>query len=164
MKQLHEKIKKIIGSKTLTHVIYVLGVLVVAALIFHAGSVVGFRKAEFGHAWEEHYEENFGTMGRMNPMGGPADFGMMSDFPNAHGAAGKIIKVEPSDVIVEDRDGTEKVILFDDDTDLREGRDSISTTDLKVDDFAVVIGSPNDQGQIEAKMIRVMPAPGGSSN
>ncbi|HWA32079.1 MAG TPA: hypothetical protein VG694_01345 [Candidatus Paceibacterota bacterium] len=164
MKQLDEKIKKFIGSKALTRVIYGLGILVVAALIFHAGSVVGFRKASFGHAWEEHYEENFGMMAGVNPVNGPAGFGMMSDFPNAHGAAGKIIKVEPSDLIVEDRDGTEKVILFDDDTDLRKGRNSISTADLKIDDFAVVIGSPNDQGQIEAKMIRVMPAPGGSSN
>ena len=36
-------------------------------------------------------------------------------------------------------------------------KSNITTNDLKLDDFVVVIGTPNTQGQIEAKFIRVMP-------
>ena len=37
-------------------------------------------------------------------------------------------------------------------------KSNITTNDLKLGDFVVVIGTPNAQGQIEAKFIRVMPA------
>jgi hypothetical protein len=59
---------------------------------------------------------------------------------------------------VQDNDGTEKIVLIKDDTSIRSMRDDISKDRLKVDDFIVVIGSPNAQGQIEAKLIRLMPA------
>jgi hypothetical protein len=36
-------------------------------------------------------------------------------------------------------------------------RETVKISDLKVDDFVVVIGEPNDSGQIEAKFIRLLP-------
>ena len=60
---------------------------------------------------------------------------------------------------MQDKDKTEKVILIKDDTQVEKMKDKIQTSDLKIDDFVVVIGSPNDKGQIEAKFIRLMPAP-----
>jgi hypothetical protein len=119
-------------------------------LIFYAGVTIGFYKASFGHAWGENYERNFGMM---------SDRPMLNEnnFPNANGAIGKIIKIELPTLIVEGRDNTEKVILIKKDTQIQEIRKLITTNDLKVDDFVVVIGAPNEQGQIEAKFIRVMP-------
>ena len=38
-------------------------------------------------------------------------------------------------------------------------RDEIKISDLKIGDFIVVIGSPNTDGQVEAKFIRLMPEP-----
>ena len=152
MKKINEKIKKIFESKFLVGILYGVGIVVAVLLIFSAGVSVGFRKASFGRAWGDNYEQNFG----MRPM---PPFGGENNFPNAHGAAGKIIKIELPTVIVQDQDKTEKVVLIKDDTKIQKMRDNIVSTDLKLDDFIVVIGSPNNQGQIEAKFIRIMPSP-----
>jgi tRNA splicing ligase len=86
-------------------------------------------------------------------------FGMMNSFPNAHGATGKIIKIELPNIIVEGKDDTEKVVSLDNDTKIQNGRDVVAEEDLALDDFVVVIGVPNDKGVIEAKLIRVIPKP-----
>ncbi|MDD5152867.1 MAG: hypothetical protein PHS95_02620 [Candidatus Pacebacteria bacterium] len=154
MKKIHEKIKKVLDSKISVSILYAVGIALTAMLIFYGGVAVGFHKASFGRAWGDHYNENFG----MGPRG-PGNMGMMGYLPNAHGTVGKIIKMELPTVIVQDKDNTEKVVLIKDDTRIQKMREQIVTTDLKIDDFIVVVGSPNEQGQIEAKLIRVMPSP-----
>jgi len=154
MKKIHEKLEKVFKSKVFVGILYGFGVAVVAVFIFSAGVSVGFHKASFGRAWGENYKNNFGMM----PGGPIPNFGK-DNFPNAHGAIGKIIKIELPTIIVQDKDNTEKVILIKDDTQIQKMKDKIQTNDLKIDDFIVVIGSPNDKGQIEAKFIRLMPAP-----
>ena len=72
---------------------------------------------------------------------------------------GKIIKIELPTLIVQDKDSTEKVILAANDTQVQRMRENITANDLKINDFLVVIGSPNEQGQIEAKLIRLVPSP-----
>jgi hypothetical protein len=42
-------------------------------------------------------------------------------------------------------------------TDIKSGFKNIKLADLKIGDIIVIIGSPNDKGQIEAKIIRVFP-------
>jgi hypothetical protein len=142
-----EDIKKVFETKVAVKILYIIGIIIVAMIIFSAGISVGFHKASFGRTWGEHYNENFG-MGKI---------GMTNYFPNAHGAAGKIIKIELPNIIVQDKDKTEKVVTIDADTKIQEGRADIETKDLHLDDFVVVIGEPNSQGQILAKFIRVLP-------
>lgn len=60
-------------------------------------------------------------------------------------------------LIIKDRDGTEKIILVTDKTEIRKFRETVKLSDLKIDDYVVVIGEPNDAGQVEAKLIRIMP-------
>jgi hypothetical protein len=153
MKKIHEKILRLFESKILVGILYGVGAVIVLILIFSAGVSIGFRKASFGRAWGENYEQNFGMM---SPRRG-FDFGT-ENFPNANGAVGKVIKITLPTIIVQDKDNTEKVILIKDDTKIEKMRTEIKATDLAVDDFIVVIGSPNAEGQIEAKFIRVMPA------
>jgi hypothetical protein len=150
MKKIYEDIKKVFESKISTRIIILLGLVIIAILIFSAGVSVGFHKASFGRAWGENYERNFGM--RPNRI----IFGR-DNFPNAHGATGKIIKIELPTIIVQDKDNTEKVILVKEDTKIQKMMLDVKAVDLKVDDYIVTIGSPNDQGQIEAKFIRVMP-------
>jgi hypothetical protein len=145
---MNENIKKVFESKTSFRVLCAIGVVIVALLIFSAGVTVGFRKASYGHAWEENYEHNFG----MRPSGP-----LFDNFPNASGAIGKIIKISLPTIIVQDKDNTEKVVLINDDTRIQKIKELVTLNDLAVDDFIVVIGTPNAQGQIEAKFIRVMP-------
>jgi len=151
MEKIEENIRKVLESKTAVRILYVIGIFIIVMLIFSAGIIVGFHKASFGHAWEENYEHNFGMIPN-RPMLGE------DNFPNAHGAIGKIIKIELPTIIVQDKDNTEKVILTKSDTQIQKLKENIPTTDLKIDDFIVVIGTPNQQGQIEAKFIRIMPA------
>jgi hypothetical protein len=156
------KIKSIVESKTFHTVIYTVGILFILFLVFQVGMMAGFRKASFGRDWGDNYAKNFGSPhmiggpGRM--MGVPfEDFG---NLPNAHGAIGKIIKVElPTIIVLDEKDNTEKVVLLNDKTEIRQMRDSMTKEELKIDNHIVVIGTPNSSGQIEAKLIRLLPSP-----
>jgi hypothetical protein len=156
MKDIKESIKKVFDSKKVFMVASVFGALVISTLIFQAGVFVGFHKASFGRDWGENYGRNFGMMrGDMGPIRG----GIINpeNFPNGNGAVGKIIKIELPTIIVQDKDGTEKIVLIKDDTSIRSMREDITKDKLKIDDAIVVVGSPNNKGQIEAKLIRLMP-------
>ena len=150
MNNISEKIRKVFDSKTSFRILCGIGIAIVALLIFSAGVDVGFHKASFGRAWGENYEHNFGFVPNPPVFGG-------DNFPNANGAIGKIIKIELPTIIVQDKDNTEKVVLIKNDTQIQEMRAPITSSDLKIDNFVVIIGEPNTQGQIEAKFIRVMP-------
>ena len=124
---------------------------------------VGEKKARFSYRWAESYHKNFG-----GPRGG--FFGNWQrlplapgDFTAVHGIFGQIIQVPVADqngqtiLVIKGGDGVEKVVLVNDNTLIKRIRDTVKPADLKVDDYIVVIGEPNDSGQIEAKFIRLMP-------
>lgn len=143
----------ILQSKTFRNVLYVIGIVLAALLIFRAGISVGYRKANFSYRWGENYHRNFG-----GPRGGFMRGMRGDDFANPHGAFGKIIKLELPQITIQDRDA-EKIVIVDDNTVIRRFRDTVEPKDLRLDDFVVVVGSPNGQGQVEAKLIRLMPPP-----
>ncbi|MFA6897827.1 MAG: hypothetical protein WC250_00240, partial [Candidatus Paceibacterota bacterium] len=87
---------------------------------------------------------------------------MRGGFFEAHGATGKIVSIKLPTLVVASPDSVEKVVLVGDNTEIRRFRDVIKAIDLKVDDVVVVVGSPNDSSQIEARLIRVLPPPPGS--
>ena len=49
----------------------------------------------------------------------------------------------------------EKIIVISGETILKKGRQTIDRDGLKIGDGVVIIGSPNEDGQIEARLIRV---------
>lgn len=133
-------------------------ILVIGAIFFFKmGVIAGFHKAKFEGDWSSNYNRNFG-MTRRGPMMKFSSYMGGDRMPNAHGAAGKIIKVELPTLIVVDSDGTEKVVVINDQTVLRAPEKVATKDDLTLDATVVVIGSPNTQGQIEAKFIRIMPS------
>ncbi len=147
-----ETIKKQLESKTFRKVLYVVGSLIVALIIFQAGVFVGFHKALFSGRLGDNYRETFGGRGGVV-------FGMMrdNDYPVANGAVGKILKITLPTLVIMGPDNIEKIILLKEDTLIREFREPIKPTDLKINDQIVVIGSPNASSQIEAKLIRLVP-------
>lgn len=149
------ELKKILESKGFKVAIYIIGIVFVVAFIFQAGVMVGFKKASFSKDWGRNYERNFGPKGQM-PHFLRDNFG---EVPNAHGAIGKIIKMEFPEIVVLDKDQTEKIIVINDNTSILERNEKVSKDSLALDKYIVVIGSPNDQGQIEAKLIRIIPSP-----
>ncbi len=145
-------IKNFFESKTSKGVFYGITIVIVVLFIFQAGMMVGYHKAAFSYRWGDNYSRTFGESRHMIP-GFPS-----GGFMNAHGATGKIIKIDLPTFIIESQDNTEKVIVIKDDTIIRRFRDEVKSSDLKVDDIVVVIGTPNDKGQVEAKFIRLMPS------
>ena len=116
------------------------------------GIFVGFKKAGHSYRWGENYERNFG-----GPPGFfKGDF-LGNGFMGAHGVSGQIIKIDSSTLVIKGKDNMEKVVLIKDDTVIERLRETIKLNDLKVDDNIVVIGQPNEAGQIEAKFIRILP-------
>ena len=152
------KILNFIKSKKVTVLMAVLFGLVILMGTFSMGVAVGYRKAKFSYSWGENYHRNFG-----GPRGGflrnfSQDF-MGKDFIGAHGTFGQIIEVKDSELAVRGKNGIEQIIKISNDTEIRRFKGVIQLKDLNIDEPIVVIGEPNDSGQIIAKFIRVMPFP-----
>ncbi len=157
--EIKNEVKKVFASKLFLKFVYAVGIVLIAVIIFSAGVSFGFHRAEFARSWDEHYFNNF------SPRHGQGSGPMMDFFPNANGADGQILKITLPTMIVSDKDDqTEKVVLITDDTNIRGLSGNINSAGLKIDDHVVVIGNPNQDGQITAKFIRVLPATSGMMN
>ncbi len=147
MEKISEELNKALKSKALKGALYSIGIILVLFVVFAAGMAFGFRRASFGAAWQKNYEREFG----------PAPGGMVVfRSPNAHGAAGRIVKISPPTVIVEDQGNIEKTILIGNDTEIRAQRGILQASDLQTGDFVVVLGNPDQNGQIDASLIRII--------
>ncbi len=152
-----DKVAHFIKTKPVKIAVCAVAGLVVLLLIFGAGIEVGFRKASHSFRWGENYHRNFGgpRQGFMQDMGRLGK----EDYMDANGTVGQILKIDGQTITMKGRDNVEKIILVDTKTSIRSARGTISFAELKPDDLIVVIGEPNDAGQIVAKFVRVMPPP-----
>lgn len=148
--------KDFFQSKKFTKTLCGIGVAIAVLFVFQAGVFVGYKKASFSHRWGDNYHRAFGER---KHKGAFYKGGFQKDFSVAHGSVGKIISISLPSITIEDSDNTEKIALISDKTIVRRFREAINPADLKIDDFAVVIGSPDEQGRIEASLIRIMPSP-----
>ena len=140
-------------STKFKYIVTGIGTVIVLLLTFQAGVMFGFHRANFGYRWSEHYDENF----LPRPPMGAGGFNNM-DFERAHGAFGGIIKIQGSTITVKGKDEAEKNVLFDKNTVFEGGNGEIKATDLKVGEDVFVIGSPDESGQVLAKVIRILPS------
>lgn len=157
--------ENILQSKMFKKVLCGIAVFVVALCIFHVGMLVGYHKAAFSYRFGDNYHRTFGSpegrgMGMMGSKEGSRGF-FMGEFTPAYGVTGTIVKVSLPTIIVAGTDKVEKVVAINEKTLVRRFREDIKTSDLKVGDTVVVIGSPNESAQIEAKLIRILPAGAG---
>ena len=133
------------------------------------GAAVGFHKAKFSYDWGANYERNFigGPRGMMQSgrsygmMQGDSSFrGMMGglddrDFRSGHGVAGTILSIADSTLVIKDRNGKENSVAVTDKTLIKRGRDTVQSSDLKAGDTVVVMGQPDQNGLIDAILIRI---------
>ncbi len=150
---------KLFHSRAFRVIVLGIGALLVLSLVFGAGVVVGFKKASFSYKWGENYHRNFG-----GPRGGFFSDFSGRNFIDSHGVFGQIIKIDAqagsgqaSAIVIKGSDNVEKIVSANERTVVTRFRDSLKLSDLKINDFIVVIGDPNNNGQIEAKFIRVLP-------
>lgn len=146
---------KFFQSKIFKIILIVIGGLIVLMLVFKLGMFIGGMKAQFSYRWAESYHKNFAGP-RAGFLGDWRNF-PKGDFIESRGTFGEIIKINDSDLVVKGQGNTEKVIIITEKTVIEKGKETIKKDELKVGDRIVVIGSPNEQGQIEAKLIRILP-------
>ncbi len=123
-------------------------------LIFGAGMMVGGMKARYSYRWAENYHKNFaGPEGGFleDWRGAPP---LPGDFIEGHGAFGEIIELQENGFVIKGRGDMEKIVIITQDTIIKTGMKTVENN-LKTGDAVVIIGSPNEAGQIEAKLIRV---------
>ena len=154
---MYKDIKEFTQSKLFQKILTLVGVFIVALIIFQAGVFMGYRKASFSYRFGDNYYRAFGDRGP-KPFRGS----MMGAFIESNGAVGKIISINLPTFVLLGRDNIEKVILIKNDTQIRYLDASATSSDLKVDDFVVAFGSPNENSEIEAKLVRVIPVPNNS--
>ena len=132
--------------------------LIILGLVFGLGVFVGTKKADFSFRWAEDYHRNFG-----GPQGGFFGNFMDSDngFANDNGSFGQIIKIDQASgtLTMKDASNLEKNILVSEKTTIVYQRKNINLSDLKNGESIVVMGEPDNSGQIQAELIRVIPAP-----
>ncbi len=126
---------------------YAIGAVGGAVLMFWAGTEVGTIRAGFNYHRGDNFYRAFGPDAHMGMMAAPA----------AHGAVGKIVSLTLPTFLVADRDNTEKTVRIENETVIREQRGDIQAADLKAGDFVVVIGEPDTDAEVEARLIRVLP-------
>ncbi len=143
-------IQNFFQSKYFKWVLVSIGALILLLLVFQAGVFVGFRKAGFSFKWGDNYHRAFG-----GPRNGFLRDFEGRDFISGHGTAGTIAKIDANSFVIKDQSGVEKIVNFDSSTSIKKGNVDVSFKDIKVDDRVVVIGTPKDDGSIEAKIIRV---------
>lgn len=153
--------KNFFESQTFRTVLTAVGIIAIALFIFQIGVFVGYKKASFSFGWSANYHRNFG---------GPEQKGFMARLPfppelrdneflNPHGIVGTILKIDGNTtIIIKGKDNAEKVIIIPENISIFDRKEDIKISDLKIDDEIMVIGSPNRQGQIEAKFIRIFRA------
>lgn len=80
---------------------------------------------------------------------------------NGHGAVGAIqtIDLQTQTITLQLGDGTSQTVLVNKDTRIEKSGKRITLSDLKMGDRITVIGSPDKQGQITARWIRVFTSP-----
>lgn len=149
---------------TLKWIIIGIAAFAVILLAFSIGKSVGEMRARFSYRWAENYQKNFagpkqGFLNEFQPIPAPGE------FIESHGTFGQIIKIEaPAEtsgeatLIIKGQGEAEKIIIVNSETIIERFNETLKISDLKVNDFIVVIGEPTDSGQIIAKLIRLFPS------
>ena len=118
------------------------------------GINIGERRARFAGEFGDNFERNFmGLRGDMMHAG----FDRM--MPGGHGVIGNIISINLPQLIISGPDNLEKTVLVNASTTIRLFQQDVKSSELKVGNSVVVIGNPDKNGQVEAKLIRIMPNP-----
>lgn len=149
------------SSPFVRRLLVILAGLLVILAVFTLGVHVGERKARHFSGWERNYP-------RMMPSGrGPSMMNSRTPFmrpslPGTHGVFGKVLSMTDNHLVIQGQNGIEENVLITSSTAIRVGQETITPNNLPTDlsraDVAV-FGTPTDQGQIEARLIRLFIKP-----
>jgi hypothetical protein len=148
--KIHSFIKSFVPRSPNAKAIGALGFSAMLALvIFQAGVEVGYKKASFSRSLGNNFSRVF--------EGPKASSAPYQGIPGGHGATGSIASVSSSTMVVIGPDKVEKIVSMNGSTEIRKFRDTIAPKDLRVGDRVIALGTPDGDGQIVARLIRVLP-------
>ena len=145
------RVEKAPDKKTFPKALAIIAGVIVLFVIFAAGVFIGVEKTRFSYSWDENYYKNFAEPKPQGPF-------LDRSYMNPNGVLGQIIKISGDILTLKDDDNMEKNVVATAVTTIRKGPEDISPADLKINDYIIVIGAPDNQGQLEAKLIRVLPS------
>jgi hypothetical protein len=143
-----EKFEATIKSKSFRIFLGSVITAIVLVIVFSVGVLIGLEKARFSYTWGANYYKNFAN---------PPPIPNGKDMLDAHGSTGQILSISGSKLVIKSAEGNEKNILVSDTTVIRQGSDTLSVSDLKPGEEIVIIGGPDDSGNVSASFIRVLP-------
>lgn len=133
-------------------VLSVIGVLIV----FKLGMFVGYHKALFSYRSDARHGMSMRSGdGMMIGLRVPSPGFAREEFPTGHGATGKILSVSLPSFIIASPDNSERTVTVSEGTMIRRFKKTVPATDIRPDDFTVVLGQPDESGVIQAKFIRL---------
>jgi hypothetical protein len=115
-------------------------------------------RARFSYQWSRSYHGIFG-----NPVRGLVGDFSGRDFISNHGVLGVVVRIDGPAVVMRNSGNTEQTVLVSDATLIRRGRKNVTRADIAPGLRIVVIGSPDADGRIAARFIRILnPIPSGA--
>lgn len=153
---MYDSLEELLKSSRFQSVTIIIGFALVFLLLFQAGMYVGYRKAAFSYNMGDNYYRAFRGHG-------PTPFHMpiRGDFVGSDGTVGKVVSVHLPMIVLTSRDNTERAAIVDDKTIVLQGSETTTPGTIQPDDFIVILGSPNEDSQVQAKLIRIVPPPPG---
>ncbi|MDE2041379.1 MAG: hypothetical protein KGI59_03310 [Patescibacteria group bacterium] len=148
--------KSYFSSGTVSKIILVLAIVLIALVIFQAGMIVGYHRGVFAGDWDGNYERSvFDPHSVFAPL--MRDFSR-GDVMNGHGTIGEITDLSLPTLMVKGPGTIEQVVAVSPTTTVRVMHMPATIQDLRTGEQIVVIGEPGMNGQINASFIRVIPA------
>lgn len=143
----------LITSRTTQIVLGILVTLILMSLSFLAGAKSSERRMRHLSNWSAHYPE------RMQPHRGMRmmEFRPQRPLPLPNGVFGRILSATGTNLMVEGQDHFEQNVLITTSTAIRTEQGTASMGDVQPNMEVGVFGQPNEQGQIEARLIRLFP-------
>lgn len=77
------------------------------------------------------------------------------DFVKSHGALGEILSIDPNGVVLKSRGSIQRRILVAQDTIIAREHQRLDLSDLQIGERIIAIGSVRENGDLDARVIRV---------
>lgn len=148
-----KNLETIISNRKVRITLSIVGVIILALLVFHAGVVVGSHRGLPSRDNANRGAMNRGFRSSFLPNGFELPHGSMQ---NGHGAVGTITTVALPELTIDTREGVSTSILVSTSTLIR-NMSAQNDTRFSVGDKIIVLGEADSQGRITAKIINVFP-------
>ncbi len=152
--------KELKEKKWLVWILVAAGELTLLLLVFRVGEVIGVNRANFDAAWEQNYSRFFGAP---HPDGFLEEFNELPPPVPAFGNTGTVLSVAGGRLVIQDNHLNEKTVTISSSTTIRFGSGTITASQIPDGAQIVIIGAPNQQGEIVARFIRIFPNGAASS-